>query len=632
MFLTKIDTLFDIVEQKKKAYVHSLAKELDIPASSVVKIARYLEQLGFVSLDYKDIKGAAIKYLKTPEPEFKHVDETELINKLKFFKSFQNVKAANKLIYDLYRYLKHRDDAETKEVYVNVRKYYVENFMKSFDKKVKDPIMRIDSYNIDVESMVVEVEIVKQELEPVPFYMISLLRISDVTRMVIEKIKEEVISKITFNVVFKTHEEENLVKNEYKKKILSIMKEVFPDLSDDRIHIFSDYIVLTSLGMGEIEFLLRDKHLEEVVINNAFEPIWVYHKKFGWLETNVIIDDEAEIVHYSTLAGRNVDKMITTLTPLMDAHLKTGDRVNATLAPISTKGNTMTIRKFAESPWSITDFILTGTIDYYTAALVWTAIQYELSILIVGGTGSGKTSTLNVFSIFIPPTQRVVSIEDTREIRLPRTLHWVPMETRLPNPEGKGEISMLDLIVNSLRMRPDRIIVGEIRRKKEAEVLFEAMHTGHSVYATLHANTVNEAIIRLTTEPIGIAKTLLGAVDLIFVQNRNRRTNTRRTFQVAEVLENGDYTLLFNYNFKADKLLKVRDPYMFYKTIELFAGLDKGEVDREINDKIKILKYLTENKITNNEEIALMISYYYINKDYLMKKLFSGGDKNTGTD
>ncbi|MBN2459934.1 Flp pilus assembly complex ATPase component TadA [Candidatus Woesearchaeota archaeon] len=626
MFLTKIDNLFSIVEEKKHVSILSLAKALDIPVSSVTKISRYLEQLGLVDIDYKNIQGPTIKYLSSPEPEFKNVDETELINKLKFFKSFQNVKAANKLIYDLYRYLRHRDDEETKATYLNVRKYYLANFMKNMDKKITDPITKMDSYNIDVEKMVVEVEIIKQELEAVPFYIVSLLRVSDVTQQVIEKIKEEVISKITFSIVFKSHEEENVVRLEYRKKILEVMKEVFPDLPDDRLHIFADYIILTSLGMGEVEFLLKDKHLEEIVINNAFEPIWVYHKKFGWLESNIIIDDEAEVVHYATLAGRNMDKMITTLTPLLDARLKTGDRVNATLAPITTKGNTITIRKFAESPWSITDFIISGTIDYYTAALVWTAIQYELSILIVGGTGSGKTSTLNVFTIFIPPNHRVVSIEDTREIRLPRTLHWVPMETRLPNPEGKGEVSMLDLIVNSLRMRPDRIIVGEIRRKREAEVLFEAMHTGHSVYATLHANTVHEAIIRLTTEPIGIAKTLLSAVDLIFVQNRNRRTNTRRTFQVAEVLEDGGYNLLFSYNFKDDKLVKIKEPIMFYKTLELFAGLSKSEVDREINDKVKILKYLTQNNITSNEEIALLISYYYINKEYLMKKLF--GDKD----
>ena len=120
--------------------------------------------------------------------------------------------------------------------------------------------------------------------------------------------------------------------------------------------------------------------------------------------------------------------------------------------------------------------------------------------------------------------QRIISIEDTRELTLPVSLHWVPMETRLPNPEGKGEVTMLDLVVNSLRMRPDRIIMGEIRRKREAEVLFEAMHTGHSVYATLHANDVDETIARLTNPPIDVPKQLLSSVNMLAVMNRNRRT------------------------------------------------------------------------------------------------------------
>ncbi|HLP79230.1 MAG TPA: type II/IV secretion system ATPase subunit [Acidobacteriota bacterium] len=631
VFLTKVDTIFDTVQEEKKSLCGDLAKKADMPVGSVVRIARYLEQLGLVEVDRNNILGTSIKFIKTPEPLFLDIDESEIINKLKFYKSFQNIQAANKLIYDIYNYLQHRDDSDMKKIYVEARKYYMDNFIKDVDKTIKDPITKIDSHTIEVDSIIVDVEIIKQELEPVPFYVASLLRVSDVTRLVIDKIKEEVIGSITFNLVFKTHEEENLVKQEYKQKILKVMGEVFPDLDEKHIHAFSDYVVITSLGMGDVEFLLRDKYLEEIVINNAFEPIWVYHKKYGWLETNIILDDEAEIVHYATLAGRNVDKMITTLTPLMDSNLKSGDRVNATLNPISSKGNTITIRKFAEAPWSITDFLMTGTIDYYTAALVWTAMQYELSILIVGGTGSGKTSTLNVFSLFIPPNQRVVSIEDTRELRLPRTLHWVPMETRLPNPEGKGEISMLDLIVNSLRMRPDRILVGEIRRKKEAEVLFEAMHTGHSVYATLHANSVSEAIVRLTTEPIGISKSQLNAVDLLFVQNRNRRTNTRRTFQIAEVLDDGEYNLLFNYSFKSDKLEAVKKPVEFYKTIELFAGLSKLEVDKEIAEKMRILKYFVQKKITNVEELALLINYYYVNKKYLMKKLFGEQPLKTTT-
>jgi archaeal flagellar protein FlaI len=428
--------------------------------------------------------------------------------------------------------------------------------------------------------------------------------------------------------VLKIHKKHAEVTKEYFDKIIDKMQEVFPDIEDEQLKIVCEYIVITSTGLGDIEFLLRDTNLEEVVVNNSEEPIWVYHKKYGWLETNIIIDNESTILHYATLAGMVVDKTLTSLAPLMDARLEDGDRVNATIYPITSNGNTITIRKFAEHPWTITDFIVNKTIDYNMAAMVWTAIQYELSILIVGGTGSGKTSTLNAFSQFIPPNQRIISIEDTRELRLPKTLHWVPMETKMPNPEGKGEVSMLDLIVNSLRMRPDRIIVGEIRRKKEADVLFEAMHTGHSVYATLHANTVQESIVRLTTDPIGISPSLLPAVNLIFVQNRNRRTNTRRTFHVAEIMDDGDANLLYQYDSTTDTLKKVKEPVRFYETMQLFAGLSKAEVQNEIAEKIKILKYLVDNKVNSIEEIGQIISYYYINKNYLMKQLFSKkGDK-----
>jgi flagellar protein FlaI len=175
-------------------------------------------------------------------------------------------------------------------------------------------------------------------------------------------------------------------------------------------------------------------------------------------------------------------------------------------------------------------------------------------------------------------------------------------------------------------MRPDRIIVGEIRRKKEAEVLFEAMHTGHSVYATLHANTVSEAVIRLTTEPIGISKSLLSAVDLMVVQNRNRKTGKRRTFEIAEMTKDGDFNLIFSYNFKSDCLAKNKEPEEFYETLRIFSGLSKSEVKEEIDDKIMVLNYLVKNNIRNNEEIAQIINYYYINKNYLIKKI--SGDKN----
>jgi len=202
------------------------------------------------------------------------------------------------------------------------------------------------------------------------------------------------------------------------------------------------------------------------------------------------------------------------LDPLLDAHLITGDRANATLFPISGRGNTITIRRFRRDPWTVTDLIKNKTTSSEVMALIWMGMQYELNLILSGGTGSGKTSFLNVCLPFIQPNHRILSIEDTRELSLPSFLHWIPMTTREPNPEGKGAVEMLDLLVNSLRMRPDRIIVGEVRRQREAEVMFEAMHTGHSVYTTLHANTADETIRRLVNPPIEVPTTMLEAVHL----------------------------------------------------------------------------------------------------------------------
>jgi flagellar protein FlaI len=300
----------------------------------------------------------------------------------------------------------------------------------------------------------------------------------------------------------------------------------------------------------------------------------------------------------------------------MDAHLKTGDRVNATLQPISSKGNTITIRKFAVRPWTITDFIKTNVVSYEAAALLWMAVQNELSIIVTGGTASGKTSMLNVISNFFPPNQRIISIEDTRELQLPNILHWVPMETRLPNPEGKGGISMLDLIVNSLRMRPDRIVVGEIRRKREAEVLFEAMHTGHSVYGTLHANNVRETITRLTSPPIDLPKPILSALSLIVVQHINRRTGKRRTLQIAEVLPNGDANVLMQLNAQKDILEKINEPIAMMETLNLYTGFSKDEIKKDLKEKIEILDWLVKKNISDVNKIGLIVSKYYRHKPF----------------
>jgi archaeal flagellar protein FlaI len=221
---------------------------------------------------------------------------------------------------------------------------------------------------------------------------------------------------------------------------------------------------------------------------------------------------------------------------------------------------------------------------------------------------------LNVLANFFPANQRILSIEDTRELTLPKNLHWVPMETRLGNAEGKGEVTMLHLLVNSLRMRPDRIVVGEVRAKREAEILLEAMNTGHSTYATFHANTAQEAVLRLTNPPIDIPKPMLSSISLFLVQNRNRRTGARRTIQIAELLEDGSVNILMQYDPKTDKMLPKNKSKTFLEKINLYTGMDEKDVTNDLAKKEKVLKWLVSHQVRDVDQIGLVMSKYYLGK------------------
>ncbi len=470
---------------------------------------------------------------------------------------------------------------------------------------------KLTAYQLRIENELIDVSIYVDR-EGFSHYDISIKNITRSTAIILEKIREEFISGINMSSMsLGVSHDTSEIRERFRDEMLVLVKKYFPGADKETCDLLTGLLIRQNIGLGDIEILLHDANLEEIVVNSAHEPVWVYHKHYGWLKTNIRIPSEKKIRHYSTMIASENNKEITVLKPLLDAHLKTGDRVNATLAPISSDGNTITIRKFAERPWTITDFLRDGTLNYAAAALIWLAVENELSILISGGTGSGKTSMLNVICSFIPINQRVISIEDTREIRLPKELHWVPLETRLPNPEGKGEITMLDLVVNSLRMRPDRIIMGEVRRQREAEVLFEAMHTGHSVYATLHANNVDETVMRLTNPPIDLPKSLLPALKLIVVQTRNRRTGKRRTFQIAEILPNGDYNLLLQYDPTHDRLATVNESASLLDTIKLFTGMSLEQINANINEKIKVLKDLVRGQVTDIDLVGKRFREYY---------------------
>lgn len=482
----------------------------------------------------------------------------------------------------------------------------------------------LESYQFFANSLPVHVTIARLPSDYVPIYRISTPGITATTAIVLERIRKDLINEVQLEISDITDPKRSTeIEQRFEKAIEQLVHRHFPDADEKTLGFLTANVIQRSFGLGEMENLMHDEHLEEVAVNTADEPIWVYHRKWGWLKTTIRLQDEDQIRHYASMIGRKVGRQLNLLEPLMDANLKTGDRVNATLNPISAQGNTITLRKFASKPWTITDMIANKTISVNAAAFIWEALQYEVSALVSGGTATGKTSFLNSLSAFFPPNQRIISIEDTRELQLPRFLQWVPMVTRLPNQEGKGSITMLDLMVNSLRMRPDRILVGEIRRQREAEVLFEAIHTGHSVYATVHANNAEETITRLTNPPIQIPKSMLPALSMIICQYRNRRSGIRRTFQVAEILDTGEPNVIMQYDLRRDTMSSRNRSRSILNTIHLYTGVTPREMRSHLHEKERVLKYLVKDSLNTVDAVGQVMADYYSDPEALLRRIRS---------
>ncbi len=476
----------------------------------------------------------------------------------------------------------------------------------------------IDEYAVDADGMPVNIKVVEGR-DFVPLYELTIPGLGEGTKMVLNTLKGELITEVKLDISELINPKmADAVKRKFEDKAQRLLEKHFLTLTDESKKILASYLIQQMLGLGELEPMLHDDQLEEVTVNSAEEPVWVFHKVHGWCKTNITLRTEDKIYEHAASIGRRIGKQITMLNPLMDAHLPTGERVNATLFPVSVRGNTITIRKFARNPWTMTLLMEKNTISPEVAALIWLCFQNELSLIVSGGTASGKTSFLNAISCFIPPNQRIVSIEDTRELTLPKFLQWVPMVTREVNVEGMGEVTMLDLLVNSLRQRPDRVLVGEIRRQREAEVLFEAMHTGHSVYATLHADNAGDTITRLTNPPINIPKTMLDSISALVVQFRHRRLGIRRVLEFAEMLKGGDVNVLYRWDLKSDTIKEINEMSVLADTLALYAGLTREEIRDSVDEKSKVLRWMLKHQVRTVDDTGLVIARYYKSPEEVM--------------
>jgi flagellar protein FlaI len=485
------------------------------------------------------------------------------------------------------------------------------------NEKVEEKVLA--EYGLDVHGMKVQIRIT-QSTDFVPFYAVTFPGIGMATKLLLNSLRSELTTMVPLDISLVSRQDYvEKVNERYREASMLLIDKYLPGTNDQTKSMLTAYITNMMLLLGDIEAPLADENLEEVAINGSRNPAWVFHKEFGWCKTNVKADNDEAIYEQSAFIGRRVGKQISNLAPLMDAELPDGSRVNATLFPISQVGNTITIRKFSKNPWTMPMMINNGTISAEVGGLVWLCIQSEISLLMAGGTASGKTSFLNAAGIFFQANRRIITVEETKELALPAFLQWIPMITRQPNPEGKGGVTLYDLMINALRQRPDIMLIGEVRTGKDAETLFEAIHTGHAVYGTIHADNAQDTIIRMTNPPISIPKIMMNGIGGVIVNFRHRLRGIRRVLEVAEVVRTGDANVLYKWNSRDDTFSKISELTNLVDTLSLYTGMTRKEIEGDITQKANILSWMSKNNIFDVDDAGLVVANYYRDSSKIVK-------------
>ena len=402
------------------------------------------------------------------------------------------------------------------------------------------------------------------------------------------------------------------------------------NISNEYLNHLSQKFLRDIIGYGEIDPLIQDDELEEIMLIGTGKPIFVYHRKYGMMKTNIHFKDDQEIRNLIDSIARQINRRIDQETPILDGRLIDGSRINATIPPVSPDGPSLTIRKFRRDPLTIIDLINSKTISLDLAGFLWLSIDglgvKSANTIISGGTSSGKTTTLNALSAFINPNERIITIEDTLELQIPHE-HVIRMETRPANVEGKGELTMNDLVKNSLRQRPDKIIVGEVRAG-EAITLFTALNTGHSGFGTLHSNDARETITRLTNPPMSVPQIMIQAIDFIIMQNRiytPSGISFRRISEVAEVVGIEEDTIqlnkIFQWNPERDTIDHVGVASNTLSHIAKLSGRSINDLYREIENRKIVLKHMINQNIRSVEDVNTVLELYYKNPQKVLNKI-----------
>jgi flagellar protein FlaI len=386
---------------------------------------------------------------------------------------------------------------------------------------------------------------------------------------------------------------------------------------------------------------MHDPQVEDISCDGVNVPIYIYHRNYGSIRSNLKFTNDRDIDFFVVWLAQKCGKSISIASPMLDATVPDGSRLQATLGKhVTKKGSSFTVRRFKENPYTPIDLIKFKTMSIDMMAYLWIAIEHGESMLVCGGTASGKTTTLNGILLFIPPQMKIVTIEDTRELNLPHE-NWVPTLTRsgfgaknMVTGKTAGEIDMFDLLVAALRQRPQYLMVGEVRGP-EAYVVFQAMATGKTAYTTFHAESVQAMVHRMENDPINLPRALITALNIVLMQAQVKvgMKMTRRVKGLTEIVgldpETNELITNTAYTWNpADDTFNYSGHSYVYERYAAGKNWTQKEMQAEVKRRVDILEYMRKVQVVNHRDVAKIISTYYKNPktvmDEVRKVLYEG--------
>lgn len=445
--------------------------------------------------------------------------------------------------------------------------------------------------------------------------------------VIIERALEKLISSKI--VAIRPEEREDFLHMRFS----DIVKMYGFNLNEDHQDRMFYYIRKNYLGLNKIDIIMKDHYIEDISCNGPNNYLYVYHRVYGSVRTNVSFE-EVELNKFVMRMAQMSGKHISILQPIKDVSMPDGSRANLTLgSEVTKKGATFTIRKFRDRPMSPVELMEYNSIDPLCLAYLWILLDYKKSILVSGGTASGKTTLLNVICSFIRPENKIVSLEDTAELNLVHP-NWIQSVTRSGfgaeagsnsvsgvsgvSAKSPGDIGLYDLLVAALRQRPEYIICGEVRGA-EAFTMFQAIAVGHACMGTIHAGTMRELLSRIESNPMNVPRTLFSALDVVCFNSmvRHKDRNVRRVMTIVEILEldaNGDLVTnpVFRWDAKTDRFIFTGKSHIFEK-IDAQLGVREQDLVREMQERANFLKSLQENNIREYAAVVEKIHEYTLN-------------------